>query len=174
MSKSNILRQLVNFISYLALQVAVAQTIVPPHHALCFIYVGFFLLLPRQRSSLVLQLLVAFVTGLVIDAFYNSLGIHAFATVLMVYSKSYLQRLVLPNTRHEPDARPTLRSMGFKRFSVFVLILLLIHHTAVFVLDAWDSPVGLLTMRRVALSILSTYLAICFVQSIPTLVVNNR
>ncbi|MEM7055774.1 MAG: hypothetical protein AAF392_02740 [Bacteroidota bacterium] len=174
MSKSNILRQLANLIGYITLQAAFAQAIVPAHDALCFIYVGGILLLPWQRTGLVLQLLLAFVIGLIIDAFYNSLGIHAFASVLMVYSKAFLLKLMLPASSYKLDARPTLNSMGFKKFSVFVLILLAIHHAAVFFLDAWDSALYLISIRRVVLSTLLTYFVICTVQSLPTLIISNR
>lgn len=174
MSKSSILCQLVNLIGYITLQVAFAQSIVPAHDALCLIYVGFFLLLPWQRTSLVLQLLLAFLIGLIIDTCYNSLGIHAFAAVLMVYSRAFLLKLMLPTSSYETDARPTLRSMGFKRFSVFILILLVIHHAAVFFLDAWDSALYLITIRKVVLSTLLTYFAICIVQSLPALIISNR
>ena len=174
MSKSSTLRQSANFISYVTLQIAVAQSTVPYHNALCFIYVGFFLLLPWQRTSLVLQLLLAFVIGLVIDAFYNSLGIHAFAAVLIVYSRTFLLKLMLPTSSYEPDAQPTLSSMGFKKFSVFTLTLLLIYHTVVFFLDAWDSALCLITIRKVVLSTLLTYFVVCLTQGLPALVVSNR
>jgi len=174
MSKGSMLRQLANFISYITLQVAVAQSIVPSHHALCFVYVGFLLLLPWQRISLILQLLLAFVIGLVIDAFYNSLGIHAFATVLMVYIRTFLLKLMLPTSSYEPDTRPTLSSLGFRRFSIYALILLLIHHTTVFYLDAWGSALSLLTIRKVILSTLLTYFAVCITQVLPALLVSHR
>lgn len=174
MSKSSTLRQLANFISYITLQIAVAQSIMPSHNASCFIYVGFFLLLPWQRKSLVLQLLLAMVVGLVIDAFYNSLGIHAFAAVLMVYSRAFLLKLMLPTSSYEPDPQPTLSSMGFKKFSVLTLILLLIYHAAVFFLDAWNSALCLITIRKVVLSTLLTYFAVCLTQALGALVVSNR
>jgi len=130
MSKVSKLGQLANFVLYITLQLAVAQFIVLCHTALCFIYVAFLLLLPRRQEGLPLLLLIGFTVGLLVDMFYNSVGTHAFASVLVVYSRAFLLGLMLPASGYEAAAQPTLSNLGWKRFSIFSLILIGIHHTA--------------------------------------------
>lgn len=174
MSNGSIFRQLANLISYMTLQVLVQAMISPAYYAVCFIYVGFLLLLPWQRAILVWQLFLAFLIGLVIDGFYNSLGIHAFAAVLLVYGRSLLLGLMLPTPRYGLNNRSMISNMGLQRFSVVVLLLVIMHHTAVFVLDTCSCSLGLLVIRKIVLSALLTYLGICFTHGIPTLLARNR
>mgnify|MGYP005843695743 CR=1 FL=1 len=168
------LGQFIHLISYGILQLAFAQAIMPPHHARCFIYVGIFLLLPWQRTNLNLQLLLAFVVGLIMDAFYDTLGIHAFASVLMVYLKSFLLKTMIATNSYESDIRPILSNMGLKNFSVLILILLFVHHTAVFFLEACNSDLFLLTIRKVVLSTLLTYLSICSIQILTAILASSK
>ena len=108
--------------------------------------------------------------GLIIDIFYDSLGIHAFAAVLLVYSRAFLLRLIVPSNGYKADIQPTLGNLGFKSFSILSLILIAIHHAAVFFLDAWDSTLFFTTLPKVALSVLLTYLAVCIIQAVFMLV----
>jgi hypothetical protein len=167
------LRQFIHLISYMALQLIFGQSVVAMHHAHCFIYVGIFLFLFQQRTNLSLQLLLAFGLGMMMDAFYDTLGIHAFASVLIVYMKVFLSKIMLP-TSSSSDMKPSLSSLGFKNFSIFVLLLLFIHHAAVFLLEAWNRDLFLLAMQKALLSTLFTYLVICSMQIISAMIVSKN
>lgn len=169
----HILRQFIHLISYMALQFICGQSVVASHHACCFIYVGVFLLLFQQRTNLPLQLLLAFGLGIMMDAFYGTLGIHAFASVLIVYVKNFLSKVMLP-TSSSSDMKLSLSSMGLRKFSVFMLLLLFVHHTAVFILEIWSSELFLITMRKALLSTLFTYLVICSMQAIAAMIVSKN
>src|SRR5210317_1682358 len=56
------------------------------HHLNIFIYPLFLMLLPL-RTPLSLLLLIGFFIGLSVDAVYDSLGIHASASVFMAYMR---------------------------------------------------------------------------------------
>jgi hypothetical protein len=170
---SYIVGQVMQYVSYLVLQLILAQSVTATTYAQCFIYVGIFLLVFSQRANLTLQLTSAFILGLIMDAFYNTLGIHAFASVLLVYLKSILIKLILP-ARGYFTIKPSLNSLGFIKFSVFILICLLTHHGAVFALEAWNSRLFLLAIQKTLLSTLFTYLWICAMQILSILVVNNK
>jgi hypothetical protein len=83
----------------------------------------------------------------------------------LIYSKSLLIKLVLPSGGYEPGNRLTLRNLGLRNFSLFSLILILFHHTALFCLDAWDSSLLGLGLRKAVSSTVLTYAAILIVQS---------
>jgi hypothetical protein len=166
MSKGSNLGQLANFVLYITLQLAVARFMVFYHTALCFIYVTFLLLLPRRQEGLPLLLFISFAVGLLVDMFYHSVGIHAFASVLMVYSRAFLLKRMLPVSGYEAAAQPTLRNLGWRRFSIFALILIFIHHTALFCLDAGTTVLFFVVIRKVVFSTLLTYATVLFTQSI--------
>ena len=164
MNKVSKLEQLANFLLYVVLQLTVVRVIVLSRVA-CFIYVAFLLLLPRRQEGLILQLLIGFLVGLLVDLFYNSMGVHAFASVLMVYSRALLLKLMLPISGYESAMQPTLRNLGWKRFSLFSLLLISIHHTALFFLEAGNILLFFMVMRRAIPSILLTYAAVLLIQS---------
>lgn len=139
MSKRNTwLVQLVNLFGYLILQLIINQAIVSFDQP-CFIYIGFFLFLPWTRSNLIWQLLLAFVVGLLVDAFYDSLGIHTFAAVLIVYLRSFLLYLLLPpGGRHLAPMQPSLSNMGIQKFVLYIFFITVIYHIVVFTLDAYS------------------------------------
>jgi hypothetical protein len=170
MTKVSKLGQLANFVLYITLQLGFARFIVFFHTAFCFVYVAFLLLLPRRKEGLSLLLLISFATGLLIDAFYNSMGTHAFASVLMVYSRAFLLKLMLPAGSYEVAMQLTLSNLGWKRFSIFSLILIGVHHAALFLLDAGSIILFFLAMRKVVFSTLLTYVVVFFTQSIVRIV----
>ena len=167
------LSQATNLVLYITLQVAVARYMVFFHTAFCFVYVAFLLLLPRRQESLVTLLCISFGMGLLVDMFYNSMGLHAFAAVLMVYSRSLLLPLMLPTNGYEATARPTLSHLGWKRFTLFALPLISIHHAALFLLDAGNPLLFFVAMRKLLFSVLLTYGAVLITQ-IPTLLLSKR
>jgi len=173
MSKASNLGQLTNFAFYITLQLAFAQFMVFSHTSFCFVYVAFLLLLPRREEGLPLLLLVSFLVGLLVDMFHNSGGAHALASVLMVYSRALLLKLMLPASGYEATTQPTLSNLGWKRFSIFSLILIGIHHTALFLSDAGSTMLFFVAMRKAAFSTLLTYAMIAVTQSV-TLLVSKR
>ena len=173
MNKVSKLAQVANFVFYLTLQVAVARCIVLFHTASCFVYVAFLLLLPRRQESLTTLLFLSFAVGLLIDMFYNSMGIHALASVLMVYSRARWLKLMLPTSGYEAATQPTLDHLGWKRFSLFALPLIGMHHAALFLLEAGNSLLFWVAMHKLLLSALLTYFAVLITQ-LPTLLLSKR
>ncbi|XWN35496.1 MAG: hypothetical protein ROO73_01795 [Roseivirga sp.] len=173
MNRVNILGQLVSFLYYITLQIVLARSIMLFHTAFCFIYVAFLLLLPWRPTGLTKLLVVGFCVGLLIDAFYDSWGLHAFASVLLIYCRALLLQLMLPVSDYEVATQPTLRNLGWKRFSLFALMLISMHHLALFALDAYDTTLVLTVLRKTAFSTLLTYIAVLLTQS-ATLLASNK
>ena len=84
MDSRNIPYQIIIFLAYVAIQVLFVRNLVLFDTAFCFVYVAFLLLIPLETGPLILMLL-GFLTGFVIDIFYDSLGIHSAACVLLTF-----------------------------------------------------------------------------------------
>ncbi|RYF57861.1 MAG: hypothetical protein EOO39_34925, partial [Cytophagaceae bacterium] len=123
------------FLLYLVLQILLVRNLVLFDYAFCFIYIACILLLPNELG-LTWLLLIAFVTGLIVDTFYNTLGMHAAASVLMAYFRPLIVRSQIDVPGLETRIEFSLRELGVGAFFRYVLILALIHHTALFFIEA--------------------------------------
>ncbi len=102
-----------------------------------FIYPLFLLLLPFQWSKF-LYLIIAFVLGISVDLFYNSLGVHAFASVFIAFLRPYILRLIEPREGYNKDSTPTLFKMGFAWLFIYTSILIFIHHLIYFSMEVFS------------------------------------
>ncbi|RYG43635.1 MAG: rod shape-determining protein MreD [Chitinophagaceae bacterium] len=129
-----------------------------------FIYVLFLLLLPFGLPNILLYLL-AFGTGLTLDAFYDTLGVHTTACVVLAFVRTlFISVTVTRESFDEPE--PTLGNMGFKWFVLFALVCILSHHLMVFILEAFKFSEISYTLVRCLLSSLFTFCLILLTESI--------
>lgn len=143
---ANIIKSLVRFCILIGIQVLllnrinlvwwVAPSGFPPFSP--HIYQLFILLLPFETPVWIL-LLLGFVTGLSIDSFMNTAGIHAFATVLMAYLRTNILTALMPRNLGEyAGTEPSIKLMGAVPFMSYSLILLFIHHLSYYLLLNWS------------------------------------
>ncbi|MBU0488340.1 MAG: rod shape-determining protein MreD [Bacteroidetes bacterium] len=114
-----------------------------------FVYVMFLIMLPFETPGWIL-LIIGFFTGLTIDIFSDTLGMHAAASVLMCFSRPIVQRYVLP--REQDYVQPSLNDLGLYRFVSFAGILVLIHHFSLFYIEIFRFQGFFYTMVRVLAS----------------------
>ncbi|MGK7397033.1 MAG: Rod shape-determining protein MreD [Candidatus Cyclobacteriaceae bacterium M3_2C_046] len=155
--------QILQFFVYVVLQVLIMKNIVLFDRAFCFIYVAFLLLLPLESGKLPL-IFLGFITGLIIDVFYDSLGIHTAASVLIMYLRPYWMNVITTKGSEENVYSPTLRNMGFEWFVTYALPLIFIHHLALFFIEAGGFHMVLFTFTKVILSTLLTFIFIVIFQ----------
>jgi hypothetical protein len=151
------------FLLYLILQILLVRNLVLFDYAFCFIYIACTLLLPNE-ISLTWLLFIAFATGLIVDMFYNTLGMHAAASVLMAYCRPLVVRSQIDVPGLETRIEFSLRALGVGAFFRYVLILTLIHHTALFFIEASSLTLIIPTLIRVAASTLFTTVSIVLIQ----------
>jgi len=151
------------FLLYLVLQILLVRNLVLFDYAFCFIYIACVLLLPNELG-LTWLLLIAFVTGIIVDMFYNTLGMHAAASVLMAYFRPLIVRSQIDVPGLETRIEFSLRELGVGAFFRYVLILALIHHTALFFIEAGSLTLLIPTLIRVAASTLFTTVSIVLIQ----------
>src|SRR5690606_33335431 len=111
------IRHILLFFLYLGLQVVIMKHVVLFHTAFCFIYVAYLLLLPVEVNPLVLMGL-GFTLGFTIDIFYDSLGMHAMASVLIMYLRNYWLKLITPQGGYDSNAVPVLSMNGVQWFLI--------------------------------------------------------
>lgn len=163
MTLREILSTILLFVLYLALQVLLARNIVLFDYAFCFVYIACVLLLPNE-TSLTWLLLIAFATGILIDTFYNTLGMHAAATVLMAYCRQFIVRAQIDVPGVESRIEFSLKELGLGTFFRYVFVLALIHHAALFSIEASSLTLVVPTLIRVAASTLLTTVSIVLIQ----------
>jgi hypothetical protein len=135
-STSNILSLILHFLLFLGLQVLIFKNLALYNYALCFIYIGFILLLPFDIPSLLL-LLLAFFLGIIIDIFYDTLGIHAASCVLIAYMRPHIINLLTPKGGYDKGTEVSIFSLGFKWIFTYAVILIFIHHLTLFLIEIW-------------------------------------
>lgn len=102
-----------------------------------FIYPLFILLLPiKMLSSLVL--LLAFSLGLIIDWFYDSIGVHTSALVFTAYLRPLVLFYLQPFEGYNINETPSLNNMGVAWFSSYLSILLFLHLFFYFSVEAFS------------------------------------
>lgn len=148
---NSILRFGLIFILLILLQVLLFNNIQFSGYVNPYVYIMFILLLPVEIPSWLL-LLISFATGLTVDFFSGSTGMHTSATVLAGFVRPYVLRIVSPRDGYEPGSDPSMLIYGFRWFFSYTLLIVLIHHTALFYLEVFRLADFFRTMLRVLLS----------------------
>ncbi len=145
-----ITQNIVRFIVLILLQILLINNLQffglcnPAIYVLCLIALP--VSLPRWA-----ELLIGFFTGLLIDIFSNTLGIHAAACTLLSFVRPLLiRRLVADNDRLMGS--PSGASIGMLTYTKFITILVLIHHTVVFALEAFSFHNWWITLLQIIIS----------------------
>lgn len=123
-----------------------------------YLYPLFILLLPFE-TPVWLLLALGMVTGLSMDAFQNTAGMHAAATVLMAYLRTNVLNALLPKHLSEfPNQSPNVKNMGWAAFLTYAVFLILLHHLVFFTIELWSfKNMGYLFLK-IAASALTTML----------------
>ena len=93
-----------------------------------YLYFLFILWLPFSVSRIGL-LVIGFLTGLVLDYFMMSPGMHAAACVLIAYARPFIINLLIPKDTDEFNYRePSPKALGWAPYTVYAFVLTLFHH----------------------------------------------
>jgi hypothetical protein len=166
MSRSGIFH-FFSFFIYLLVQVLLFKSFVLFNTAFCFIYVAFILFLPIEINTLALMF-IGFSLGIMVDIFYDSLGLHAFTLVLIAYLRNYWLSAISPQGGYDTGAGPTLVVNGVQWFLVYTVPMIFLHHFVLFFLEAGGFVVFWYTMLKVIASLLFTMTVILVIQYIST------
>ena len=126
---SDFLKNIIRIFLFILLQVYVLNKI--PHlHRFITPYLYFLPLLWLSFSiSRQWLLIIGFITGLVLDYFMMTIGVHAAACVLIMFVRPFLINILAPkDTTGFNYKEPSPKAMQWTPYAVYVFILTFLHH----------------------------------------------
>jgi rod shape-determining protein MreD len=91
-----------------------------------FIYPVIVLLLPFRLPRHYV-ILIGFFIGLIIDIFYDTIGVHAFALTATAYARGLILSYMEPRGGYQLSMSPTIFSMGLNWVMTYTFFSMLIH-----------------------------------------------
>lgn len=157
------LRRTTGFLLLALLQVLMLNKLHLFGYATPFIYIYTLLKLPSSASRNE-QLLWGFASGLIIDIFSNTPGMHAAATTLLAMLRPGILSLYQPKGDTD-EYRPGIHAVSFSFFLRYTLTAVVIHHTALFALQAFSVADPLTLLLRTGSSTVLSILCLLVLDS---------
>ena len=153
------LKNIGRFVFLILFQVLILNNIQFGGYINPYFYIYFILLLPYETPRWLL-LLSAFLLGISLDAFTNTFGLNASACVLMAFVRPFVISAISTGTEFMVGHSPSLKNQGMKLFAYYSIILVLVHHFALFYLEIFRFTEFFQTLLRVLLSSVFTLLIV--------------
>lgn len=136
---TDFLRNIIRLALFILVQVYILNKIPHLHRFISpYLYYLFILWLPFSVRGFSL-LIIGFITGLILDYFMMTPGLHAAACVLIAFVRPIIIRLLMPKDSVELNYRePSAKAMGLTQYAVYILILTLFHHGYMLFLEWLD------------------------------------
>lgn len=125
------------FLVLIALQVAMFKNIGYYNLISPYPYILFLLLLPLGTPNFLLYL-IAFLTGMTVDAFYDTLGVHAAASVALAWTRIAFMQVTLEPDHHDKLATPLFGEVPFQWYLPYLLLTTFIHHLTLYMLAVFS------------------------------------
>ncbi len=126
---SDLVKNIIRFTLFILVQVYVLNKIPHLHRFIVpYLYFLFILWLPFGISRIGLMV-IGFFTGLTLDFFMMTPGLHAASCVLIAYLRPFVISILSPKDTSELTYRePSPRAMGWTPYLVYTFILTVFHH----------------------------------------------
>ena len=111
-----------------------------------------------------LVMTIAFITGMTIDVFSDTMGMHASASVFLAFVRPYVLTALAPRDGYEPNQRPTLNQFGFQWFIIYATVCTFLHHLFLFFVEVFRFSGFFDTFWRVLASSFFTLILILIMQ----------
>ena len=156
----NIIKSVVQFILLMLSQIVIFNNINFLGYINPYPYILFLLLFPFT-SNRSLLILTAFVSGLLMDIFGDSGGIHAAACLTLAYLRPVALRIAF-GVSYEYNTIRISNTTLYERF-VYITILVVIHHFVLFLLEVFNiSSILYILQKTLFTSIFTILLCILF------------
>ena len=154
-----VINNIIRFITLVLIQVLIMNKINFYGFLNPYIYILFILLLPFETPGWLL-LLLSFFTGLTVDLFSGTMGLHAASSVFAAFMRPLIIKFVGEKPEYDITTQPKLQQMGIKWFTAYALLMTFAHHLFLNVLDVFSFNEFWQTLVRVIVSSLFTFLFI--------------
>jgi len=151
MTSRTVFFNVVRFFFLIPIQVLILNHINFSGYISPYYYIYFILLLPFDTPKWML-LVSAFLLGWSVDVFTNTIGLNAAACVLMAFFRPFVIRAISSGPESLMGDTPSLKNQGLKWFLYYSVILVVIHHVALFYLEIFRLSEFFATFVRVLLS----------------------
>ncbi len=149
---------LLRFLGLLLVQTLVLNNLGISFYINPYIFPFFVMALPFQ-TPLWLTIVIGFFAGLTLDAFNNTMGMHAAACAFIAFMRPVTLRLLTPRSSYENADQPRIHTFGLTWFIAFTGMLTLLHHLVYFYLEIFSFDNFFMTLSKVLLSaVVSTLL----------------
>lgn len=157
---TNILR----FVALIVLQILLLNYVNFGGYMIPFIYILAVLMLPTRLGNIPL-LLIAFSSGVVVDVFCNIPGFHTFSCTMMAFFRVVIGNRML--TRNDPEAVvdvPSVRSVPFQPFAVYLLVMAAVYSITYCLLEAFSFGNFWFTLLAILLDTAGTWILMMLCQ----------
>lgn len=120
----------------------------------CFLYLMALLFLPLEMGFAG-AMITGLVLGLTVDIFYNTTGIHAAASVFIMFIRPYWMSINKPRSGYEVSDLPMISNYGLTWFVIYALPLIALHSLTVFLIESGGQLIGLSALKMFVTSIIS-------------------
>lgn len=160
---NSIVKHSIRFFVLLLTQVLVLNNVLFLGYINPYVYILFIMLLPFDTPRWIL-LILAFVLGICVDAFQDSMGLHAFSCVLIAYYRTPILHFLIPQlkSKKQTNLEFSLQEFGLQRALIYTGSIVFIHHFALFSLEAFQGELLNIFLRTISSASISITLLITF------------
>jgi rod shape-determining protein MreD len=127
------------------------------------IYLLSLLMLPvRTKKSWLL--LFGFFSGLIVDIFMNTGGLHAAACTMMAFVRIFILRFFLAPEDEDNNISPGLFTLGYRKYLIYSSVLILAHQLTFFALEVFKTDSFFLILKKTVASTILNLLLVLFIQ----------
>ena len=125
-----------------------------------YLYLIILFVMPFKTQKWFL-LIYAFILGLSVDIFSETLGMHSSACLIIALLKPAITKITIPHNIIEENDELIVQKIGIKSFILFTSIVVFIHHSILFILE--HASIDLRILLKIILStiISSIIITIC-------------
>ena len=124
-----------------------------------YIYFAFILMLPVNMNRYVF-ISIALVYGFVIDILSFTYGLHTSTLVVIGFLRPYMMRLFVSEEQIEQNVEVHFTTIGARRYLIYLLIMLFIHHSLLNILQVFSFREYFFTLYKTVLNIIASLLII--------------
>ena len=125
-----------------------------------YLYLIILLIMPFKTQKWFL-LIYAFILGLSVDIFSDTLGMHSSACLIIALLTLSITKITIPHNIIEENDELIAQKIGVKSFILFTFILIFIHHSILFFLEHASIDFSILLKIILSTIISSIIITIC-------------
>ena len=124
------------FVVLIAIQILILNNIKLGGFINPYIYILFIMLLPFEIPGWLL-LILGFSTGLTVDAFMGTLGMHSTASLFIAFMRPFILSNITTQDTADKKGSPILSMKDIGWFVKYTILIVFIHHSVLFFIESF-------------------------------------